>query len=160
MIRMTSNTTPPPYVASASSEIALDQAFRAFDGNNNFAWQGFGPPALWLQFDYGIPNAKSLGAYTINVSSFSPQFFPDRTPRDWTVEGSNDLITWDVLDTRSGQEWGVTLHPTLPVERTYQCAVALGVRYQYFRINITANNGSSITCITDWVFSGSFDHFY
>ncbi len=167
MIRMTSNTTPPPFVASASSEHpngplpnAGGRAFCAFDGNINNAWQGDFPGFAYLQFDYGIPSSKPLSVYTISMESFFPKLFPGRTPRDWTIEASNDLLTWDVIDTRTGQTWGSFANPSLPFVRTYHCDVSDGTKYQYFRMNITANQFDNVITVTKWVLGPSWNRVY
>ena len=60
----------------------------------------------------------------------------DRNPTAWTFQGSNDAATWTTLDTRSGITW-----PTNGEVKTFD--VANSVQYLYYRLNITANNGSS-----------------
>lgn len=64
-VRMTSNTTPSPYVASASNEVDADHAaWKAFSGDVNFEWMtadSSGPP-WWLQFDWG-PFGPDLEPY-------------------------------------------------------------------------------------------------
>src|SRR6185369_6453559 len=102
-IRMTSNNTPVPFVASASSVTdSGHEPFRAFDDDSNFAWMGLAPPS-WLQFDYGTPAAKHLFRYTIIAEDFFSNLFPGRVPRDWTIQASNDTLVWDVIDTRTNQ---------------------------------------------------------
>ena len=58
--------------------------------------------------------------------------------RDWTFEGSVNNTTWDILDTRTGQtSWGVD------EIRSYDCATIPTTKYRYFRLNVSANNGSA-----------------
>jgi hypothetical protein len=57
--------------------------------------------------------------------------------RDWTLQGSNDNIDWDVLDTVTGEtNWGDL------EKREFDCDVVT-TAYRYFKINITANNGNA-----------------
>src|SRR5262249_17118726 len=103
-IIMTSNTTPVPYVVSASSQNGAPpttEAWRAFDGSRSFGWltQPDGLPA-WIQFDWNIYTLK-LQKYAVDCSPLS--LFPARYPQAWTIEGSDNLLSWHVLSTVSGQ---------------------------------------------------------
>jgi hypothetical protein len=95
---MLSNTTPPPYVASALSEFnASFQAYNSFNSAANLSWvsAGAGLPQ-WLKIDLGSPMA---------ASSYSMQSRTDTVAAQataWTLEGSLNNSTWTVADTRSG----------------------------------------------------------
>ncbi len=162
-IRMTSNTAPPPLVASASSEVGPGfLAFHLFDDDQNFAWMGFGPPQ-YVQLDLGAGRGLVLSTYTIVVEDiFSVIFTPLRVIKDWTVEGSNDLITWDLLDTQVNQSgwYQAFANPTGPTRRTYG-ATFTGIKYRYLRMNITANQGDpGNTIFTNWEFVAQFNRMY
>ncbi len=158
---MTSDTTPPPLVASASSVIpAEDGAYRAFDNDQNYAWAGFGPPQ-WIQIDFGAGQVFHMFSYTIsNEDPFSVGLFPLRVAKDWTIQGSNDATTWDVLDTQVNQTgWYSTSNPTGPRRRTYPCDGLNG--YRFFRIYITENQGDpDRTTLTGWIFGAQYNLFY
>ncbi len=162
-LHMTSNTTPPPLVASASSQDSPQHsAFMAFDDNSNFAWFtqiGDAIPA-WIQIDLGAGRGWNLATYTVVVEDIvSIIFDPGAVLKDWTVEGSDDDATWNVLDTRTDQNFFSIFDPTEPFRRTYTCAVT-GVKYRYFRMNITANHGSSRTGFSGWDFVAQFNRIY
>ncbi len=89
MPTMTSNTTPPPYVASASAELFGNEAYRAFDNDNNYAWQGDGGAPWWLRFDWGAGSETLLGNYTVTQNDFVSVLFPTRTPFAWQMQGGN-----------------------------------------------------------------------
>jgi hypothetical protein len=155
---LTSNTTPAPFVASASDEIPSTAgdplsgglAWNAFSGNVNYIWHANGS-AAWIQIDFGPGAAFRVASYEISVENFSNQLFPDRDPVNWTVEGSNNLIDWDVLDTVSGQTWGSFFNPGVPARRSYTCDV-VGAGHRYLKLNISQNGGSPFTIITAWDF--------
>lgn len=69
---------------------------------------------------------------------------PERDPRDWKLEGSNDGINWTLLD----QQSGITF-PTRFLKRKFE--IANPGEYSHYRIDITANNGSSIFQLADWI---------
>lgn len=132
---LTSNTSASPFVVSASS-IYSDtyNAFRAFNNNASQYWLGNNGGEDWLKVDFGEGTTHIVRSYWIRVNTV-PE--PDRAPKDWTLEGSNDDSSWDVIDTRSGVvnwESGET--------RIFGCAVQT-TPYRYFRINITDNNGDA-----------------
>ncbi len=57
--------------------------------------------------------------------------------KTWTFEGSNDNMSWNVVDTvasETGWSFGET--------RTFNCDVTT-TPYRYYRMNITANNGDA-----------------
>lgn len=58
---------------------------------------------------------------------------------DWTFEGSNDGVTWTILDTRTSQTSGAT-----SASRTYEFTNK--TLYKRYRLNVTAG-GSSYMCI-------------
>lgn len=133
---MTDNSTPSPYVASASSFFSGHGAFRAFEGGlgTDQYWIGTGGGADWLKLDLGSGNAKKLYSYGIQANTI-PE--PDRAPKDWTMEGSNNGADWTVIDTQTDQTaWGSG------ELRTFLLG-SPPASYRYFRLNITANNGDA-----------------
>lgn len=89
-------------------------------------------------YELGATNSgqKLAGSYAIKASN-PGTFYPDRGPHDWTLQGSNDKGTWTTLDTVTGEaSW------TAAETRTYTCDTVT-TAYQFFRLNITANNGDA-----------------
>ena len=123
---LTSDTSHPPFIVSASSAYGFLPEWHAFDGTATY-WIGVGGGMDWLQIDLG--SAKVLGAYAILATTELA-----RMPKNWTMQGSNDGATWAVLDTQAGQTWAnsETLTFRVPV---------VSAAYRYYRLNITANNG-------------------
>lgn len=151
---MTSNTTPPPFVVTASSEDAggANFIYRAFDNDLTYSWQclpGEFPPA-WIQVDWGN-RARVLKQYIVHWSFLF--FLYKRAPRDWQVQGSHNGTDWVDLDTRSGQtDWLSNPRRTF----TYPDTPVNKVAYRYTRLYITANNGAGpdgdafITNVNQW----------
>ena len=130
--------------ASASSENAGggEGAAQAFD--NDFtttkwlAWL----PAAWIKYDLGAGNEKIVVRYTITSGNDAP----DRDPMNWTFEGSNDNVNWTVLDTQSSQTWSARLQTRAFGPFTNVTA------YRYYRLNVTANWGSTMLQIEELEF--------
>lgn len=96
----------------------------------------------WAQ--YRLSEAAAVTSYTLTSANDSPE----RDPKDFTLEGSDDGAAWTVLDTRTNQAWKtdkenrlVTKEFTLP---------ARTAEYDYYRLNITANNGADLIQLADW----------
>ncbi len=68
---------------------------------------------------------------------------PERDPKDWTVQGSDDGSTWTTIDDQRGQSFSgrrqLVRYPT--GNRT---------AYRSYRLQITANAGSDLTQLADW----------
>lgn len=134
---MTSNTVPAPYVASASTEFSSDYAaWKAFDGSVGAStWATDWANTGWLQVL--LPTPAIVTQYAIVDRGTSAE-----QPRDWTLQGSNDGVSWVILDCRGGEVWQSSTTKTFPVVTPRS--------YQYYRLNITKNNGSAIICISEF----------
>jgi hypothetical protein len=96
---MSDNSTPSPYVASASTEYnASYQAWEAFDkvdctdGTNN-RWASTNSSGNWLKID--------LGAQKVIVSYRLQHGQAATSSRTWTVSGSNNNSDWTTVDTQT-----------------------------------------------------------
>ncbi|SNS96907.1 alpha-1,2-mannosidase, putative [Micrococcales bacterium KH10] len=127
---------------SAQTNPGGESVDKISDGNQSTKWfAGYQPSAgspLAAIYEYGQPT--SFTSYTVTSADDEP----NRDPRDWTISGSNDGGSWNVLATESGQSFSER-HQT----KTY--AVAAGANYRYFKFSITANNGASGTQLADWI---------
>ncbi len=146
------NYTTSGNTVSASSEYsvgfpALGYAWMAFDkvtgaGSNNNCWVANNVTTGWLQYQFG--SAKTIGSYTIR----SPNGFPTRAPKTWTLLGSNTGSfsgEQTTLDTRTN-ETGWTAGGQV---RTY--TIASPASFTYYRLNVTANDGDGSFLIIDEV---------
>lgn len=136
---MTSNTVPSG-IASASNFLTDDPPWEAFDGIFNTGTEVWTTNANvttgWLAYEFSEP--KIISKYSI----YGKINNPTQSPRNWTFEGSNDGVTWIVLDTRTNQTtWTNNVPNEYEISNTTQ--------YKRYRINITANNGSSYLSIAE-----------
>jgi fibronectin type 3 domain-containing protein len=130
---------PVPLIHLAFSGMASDSvnaggansASTAFDQNFGSFWFP-GVTTGWLRYDFGANSAQIVKRYTI----VSAPLIPERDPKDWQFQGSNDGTTWTTLDTQSNQTFQF---------RTYLRSfdIANTTTYRYYRLNVTANNGDA-----------------
>lgn len=134
---MTGAGSPSPYIAAASSNFPTFDAFRAFDGGlgTGAYWLANSLATGWVSLDFGAGNAWVITSYNVVVNTI-PE--PNRAPKAWTLEGSNDNSTWTVVDTVTGQtSWGSGEN------RAFTCGSPGSTAWRYIRINISANNGDT-----------------
>lgn len=84
---MTGNSAPSPLVASADTETGGGyEAYRAFDGNAGTRFtSGAGAHPHYLSLDLGAGNGILPNRVRFGIANLSP----DRTPKDFTILGSN-----------------------------------------------------------------------
>ena len=133
---MTSDTAPPPYVLTGSGT-DFDR-YRAFNGDTTYfaPYQTSIIPAI-LILDLGAGNAQPIYEYIIKFVAY-PDSDTTKAPKDWTLSGSNDNVTYVQMDSQSNvTSW------TLDQLKGFQCATPDGVPYRYHKLVVTATNGDA-----------------
>lgn len=131
---MTSNVAPSG-VASASSAHASWPAWKAFnDAGADDIWESTGACPQWLEYQFAA--VKTIARYSVLARSASP----NGTPSAWAFEGYNGA-TWDVLDTRSGEVFGLA-------ERKY-FDIAAPASYLRYRLNVSAVVGAALVDVAE-----------
>lgn len=104
---MSSNTSPSPYVASASNPYpeSTYAAWRAFDGDMGTDFAQTGSGAGWIKLDFGAGHAISPDRIDLR-----PRNTNEAPASPITVNGSNDDVTYFALTTLTFPSWtnGVT----------------------------------------------------
>ncbi|MEH6406221.1 MAG: discoidin domain-containing protein [Leeuwenhoekiella sp.] len=106
------------------------------DLETKFLVGGF-PDPFWMQQNF--TEAVIVTKYNFTSGNDAP----DRDPVDWTLSGSNDGDTWDVLDTRADQSFSDR-------NQTREFLVTNDTPYLYYRIDISKNNGSDAMQMSEW----------
>ncbi len=126
---MTGDTTPSG-VASAEIYYGSDYPWKAFDGNDATYWQADPHIITWLAYEAIV---------TLTIKKYAWRGYSGAdvyNPKDWTFEGSNDGVTWDVIDTQTGYVSGAgTLEE-------FETPGNIG-SYARHRINITATQNNA-----------------
>ncbi|MBC8134629.1 MAG: discoidin domain-containing protein [Fibrella sp.] len=122
--------------ASASSNpIAGETAPNAFDGNVNTKWLGnvgTGTVKAWLQYQFAGTASYAVKQYTVTSANDAP----GRDPKNWNFQGSTNGTSWVTLNTQTNQSFGGRF-----VTNTY--SITNTTAYRYYRLSITATNGST-----------------
>ena len=136
--KLSSNTSAPPVVVSASSVYnSTTDAWKAFNFNVAEYWAiASNTVAAWLQVDFGVPKIINKYAITARIGVSANL----ESPRTWTFEGSNDGTNWVVLDRR---DYEIGWFEAQRREYVFNNSKA----YRYYRINIINNNGGTSTTI-------------
>lgn len=152
--RMTGYTTPSGQ-ASATTEFSGALAWHAFSADPD---TGTGPALpMWTclgtdsapKLQYVFPVARVVTRYRIIGLPLLYYY----SPRDWTMEGSNDGSSWTVLDTQAGV--------LFTSGETKYFNIASPAAYRYYRLNITASGsgtldggGANSTGLLQWAMYG------
>ena len=114
--------------SASSSYYYYYEAPNAFDNDTYSEWiADYGSGPHWINYDFGVGNAKTITEYAITGASYYYS-----APADWNFQGSNDNSTWTTLDTRTGQN---------PSSRTLYSTTNSSA-YRYYRLFISAQTSS------------------
>jgi hypothetical protein len=118
---------------------AGEGSLKLVDGDlaSKYLYFGFNP-AGWFQLQF--TNAVAVGAYTFTSANDAS----GRDPKNWTLNGSNDGNTWTVVDTRTNEMFAAR-----GLTNRYEIA-GIPQAYKYYRVFLTANNGSTIFQMGEW----------
>ncbi len=118
--------------ATASAENGEAQgAAKACDGVVATKWFNHVAPTGWLQYEFAQGEAWAITHYSL----ISAEDVPERDPKDWQLQGSEDGATWVTLDEQHDQTF-TARNETRTFELINQTA------YPYYRLNVTANHGA------------------
>ncbi len=128
-----------PIITARGENLPNEGDDKAFDLDNNSKWLDFSATSF-LQIQYAT--ATVFNQYVM----VSGNDAPERDPRNWTIEGSNNGTNWTVLNSQSNQTWA-----NRNQARTF--SFTNNVAYAYYKLNITANNGGSIIQLSELTYS-------
>ena len=124
-------TSQPYGTAYASSYYSSNLPWRAFDGVTTTdvgRWASNTTDGTgWLAYQF--PEPKVVTAYRITGHYSSS--WTSQNPRDFTFEGSNDGVQWDILDQQTGVTWSTGAEQKL-------FFIDNKTPYLHYRVNITS----------------------
>ncbi|MEO3403267.1 discoidin domain-containing protein [Mucilaginibacter sp. CAU 1740] len=117
---------------------ATEGSIRVTDGFESTKFLIFSyDPSFFIQLKFKA--AQHITSYTLTSANDAPE----RDPKNWTLAGSNDEKVWKDLDTRTNESFsarGLTKNYEFTNPDTYT----------YYRLNITANGGSTLFQLAEW----------
>gem|GEM_PF-1517123 len=140
-------TTPAPTLTDvAVNGIAFDggaanpsgeDESKAFDKSTSSKWLVSSTSGA-IGYDFNGTDAKTVKKYALVSANDSS----GRDPKNWMLQGSNDGSTWTTLDTQTGILFASRFEKK-------EFTIANTTAYQMYRLNITANNGDSLTQLAE-----------
>lgn len=138
---MTSNTAPS---GSVFSEDGSTNAYLAFN-NNTSSGSHYSATGTTCKIGYCFPDPVYVGSYSVASTSYNGGNNSPSAIKNWTFEGSNNGVDYTVLHTATNQtSWSEQQYRTfiLPVSTK---------AYKYYRLNVSANNGSASTTVSELI---------
>lgn len=114
---------------------------KLFDGQSSTKWLTFSQSG-WIVFS--TTATATVASYNLT----SANDVPARDPRNWTLYGSQNRVTWTPIDSRTGQTFSGRF-----VRNTY--SIASPGAYQHYRLEITANSGDTATQLSEFTLDGA-----
>lgn len=108
------------------------------DINSKFLYRDYTPEIdFWMQ--QGFSEGKVVIKYTLTSGNDAPE----RDPKSWELAGSNDGISWDVLDNRADEEFsGRNLTREFDIINTES--------YKYYKLSITETGSNDHFQLSEW----------
>jgi len=125
--------------ASAENTGAGEGAAELVDGDSNTKWLTFDDHG-WVHVR--LDEAVRVVRYALTSANDAPE----RDPRDWEIQGSNDGESWTTIDSRSGQSWEQRF-------QTREFEIASPQAFSHYRIDISANQSGGILQLAEWQMS-------
>lgn len=144
--KMTSNTAPAPYVASASGQSSTTNSpWKAFNGTNlniSDCWIVSAQKG-WIQIDFGSKKLANV-IYVANRNNTSD--FATSPPKDFNILGSNDGFNFDTIaEIKNQTSW--------TQDQTRRFTINKPKEYRYYRLEILTNNGDAYTAVGEILYT-------
>jgi hypothetical protein len=131
---MTSNTTPTPYVLSASSVNGTYYIWKGFNAtavDSNDCWLTNGTTG-YVIMDFSV--VTTIDAISIMSRNDVAMTYQDTAPKSFALYGSNDNATYDLIKSFSNEiYWLATENRLFKLDKQ--------VSYRYYKLILSSNNG-------------------
>lgn len=125
------------YTTQYENGNANENSPKLIDNNINTKFLLGNFTSAWFQLEFATP--QITGAYTITSANDAPE----RDPKSWKMEGSNNGVDWTLLDTRLDQSFGSRF---LTVRYTFSNQDA----YKFYRYTVTSVVNSNLWQQAEW----------
>ena len=124
--------TPDVVEASAEGLSSTELINRIYDGKYLTLYRADFNEPISITYTYADTTGVSINAYSITASKNELT----RDPADWTLEGSNDGVTWTLLDTRSNETFSHRYATQFYFVESMES-------FQHYRLTINKTNGGN-----------------
>lgn len=132
---MTADNLPSPWAATTNSGSNPYKVYNDDVANN---WTSIYNVMndVWVQLDLGEGNKKRISKYDLSTPKINEtsDAGASQMPSLWRIEGSNDALSWSVLDTQSAtkEDWGGIRNQNTPF--TKSCMISSPQEFRFYRI--------------------------
>ncbi len=134
-LSITTGTKPPRPLRDVTSTDGEASEPRLFD-NSSGSRVTFASARPTVRYDFPDGARREVAFYTLTSGAAAGD------PRNWTLQGSDDGRTWNVVDARSGEVFADRL-------QTRPFKVATPGRYASYRIVVSRNSGEAQTSLAE-----------
>jgi hypothetical protein len=113
---------------------------KAFDNDANTKWLDFSGRS-WIQYQFANGAAYVVSQYTI-TSANDTASYPGRAPKSWAFKGSNDGVTWTLLDFRDNEA-------ILTNSTTRIFDFANSTAFKMYRLDGIVSNGDAVIQVAE-----------
>lgn len=136
-VDITAQSTITTNRENSSGPDAGEGSLKLIDGDLSTKYlSGYLDP-FWVNLEFDAPVVAGYYAFTSANDAAS------RDPRDWEIQGSQDGLSWETLDTR-------TAYTFSDRNQTREFYFDNNTAYKYYRFNLLSNNGSSLFQMAEW----------
>ncbi|NEW07633.1 carbohydrate-binding protein [Paenibacillus sp. SYP-B3998] len=137
-------TTIKPTVTASGENGPHEGKENLVDGTSVTKW--LAPEATgWLQFDFG--KQVTIDGYALTAAND----VPERDPKSWVLQGSNDNANWTTIDTKSNESF------SLRHQRNHYILKNNSAAYQFYRLNNLKNHSGNRLQLGEVEFSRTND---
>tara|TARA_R110002020_G_scaffold154225_1_gene333761 strand:- start:6 stop:806 length:801 start_codon:yes stop_codon:yes gene_type:complete len=138
----------PPVDITDQSSISVNREYsggpdgaegstKLIDGDSSTKFlSGFVTP-FWVNLEFPSPVVAGYYSFTSGNDA------PDRDPKNWEIQGSQDGTNWTTLDSRTDFKFADRTE-------TREFYFDNNTAYKYYRLNVLSNGGSSLFQMTEW----------
>ena len=123
--------------ASAENSAAGEVVANAFDDDSATKWLARENHAF-LEYRFARAERHAIDMYTLTSANDEPA----RDPHDWTLSGSDDGVSWSVLDTRRAERFAWR-------QETRVFSVARPAPFHMYRLTVARNHGAPFTQLAE-----------
>lgn len=127
--------------------VKVDERYEKLTNKNrNQKYCVNGARSFWVVFQSARP--VKLTGYSL----MSGNDQPERDPKKWTLSGSNNRMSWTVLDAQDNQAFQSR-------QSTQYYPVSSDKKYKFFKLDVEDNQGVKSIQLTEWQLFGEFNEY-